>query len=80
MPAFSRGSLAAHTVNGSIDVTLPPGTGVTVDARTLTGTINANGLTVNRPRYGPGASVNGTLGDGARVLTLQTTNGSITLR
>lgn len=74
-----RGRLVAKTVNGSIDVSLPPGTGLTVDGRTVTGDITAPGLNVERPRYGPGASVNGTIGDGSRRLELQTTNGSITL-
>jgi hypothetical protein len=74
-----RGRLVAKTVNGSIDVSLPPGTGFTVDGRTLTGGITAPALTVERPRYGPGASVSGTIGDGGRRLELRTTNGSITL-
>ncbi len=75
----TRGSLVANTVNGSIDVTLPRGTGVSVDANTVNGEINAPGMSVQHPRYGPGASLNGTLGDGARRLSLHTTNGTITL-
>jgi hypothetical protein len=75
----SRGALDVKTINGSIDVTLPPGTGLSVDGRTTTGGITAPGLKVERPQYGPGASVSGTIGDGARHLSLQTTNGSITL-
>lgn len=74
-----RGSLSAKTVNGSIDVALPPGTGVALDARTLTGGISAAGVDVVRPRYGPGAHANATLGDGGLRLSLQTVNGSITL-
>lgn len=75
-----RGSLDAKTVNGSIEITLPPGTGVDVTASTQTGSIDAPGLVVDKPRYGPGAHASGTLGDGARRLTLKTLNGSITLR
>jgi len=74
-----RGTLTAKTVNGSIDVSLPRGTGVELAARTLTGSINAEGVDVQRPRYGPGARANATLGDGARKLALETVNGSITL-
>ncbi|HEV3088894.1 MAG TPA: hypothetical protein VGX96_16905 [Candidatus Elarobacter sp.] len=74
------GSLEASTVNGSVDVSLPPGSGANVHAKTLTGGISADGLTVERPRYGPGASADGTLGDGARRINLETVNGSITLR
>jgi len=75
----SRGALDVKTVNGSIEVSLPPGTGLSVDGRTTTGGITAPGLKVERPQYGPGASVSGTIGDGVRHLRLQTTNGSITL-
>ncbi|GAC1574799.1 MAG: hypothetical protein NVS3B7_06880 [Candidatus Elarobacter sp.] len=75
----SRGELDAKTVNGSIDVALPPGSGVRLDAKTLTGDIHAAGIAVERPRYGPGATAGGTAGDGARRLTLETVNGSITL-
>jgi hypothetical protein len=74
-----RGTLNAKTVNGSIDVSLPAGAGLSVDAETMTGGITAAGLKVEHPRYGPGASVSGTLGDGARRLNLRTLNGSITL-
>ena len=76
----SRNALTAHSVNGSIDVALPEGTGVELDARTLTGDINAGGVSVDRPRYGPGARAKATLGDGARRLSLHTVNGSITLK
>lgn len=74
------GTLEAKTVNGSIHVSVPPGTGVSLDARTLAGGITADGITVERPEFGPGAHASGTLGDGARHLTLSTVNGSITLR
>ena len=74
-----RGTLDTKTVNGSIDVSLPPGSGVSLAARTLTGTINADGITVERKRYGPGASAHGTLGDGALHIDAKTINGSITL-
>ena len=74
-----RGTLDAKTVNGSIDVSLPPGSGVSLEARTLTGGISADGITVNRPRYGPGARASGTVGDGALHIDAKTINGSITL-
>jgi hypothetical protein len=74
------GHLRARTVNGSLDVSLPPGSGASVEAKTLTGGINADGLNVERRRYGPGATANGTLGDGSRKISLETVNGSITVR
>jgi hypothetical protein len=75
----SRGTLSAKTVNGSIDVTVPSGTGVNFEARTLTGSISADGISVDRPRYGPGARARGTVGDGAYHIDATTVNGSITL-
>jgi hypothetical protein len=74
------GTLDAHSVNGSISVTLPSGSGVSLVARTVTGGITADGFTIERPRYGPGAHASGTVGDGARKLDLETMNGSITVR
>ncbi len=74
------GRLYAQTVNGSIDVSLPPGSGASLVAKTLTGSINADGFNVERPRYGPGAHASGTVGDGSRQLSLETVNGSITVR
>jgi hypothetical protein len=75
----SRGTLTAKTVNGSIDVTVPPGSGVSFEARTVTGGISADGISVDRPRYGPGATARGTVGDGAFHIDANTVNGSITL-
>ena len=74
------GRLYAHTLNGSVDVSLPPGSGASLEAKTLTGGITADGFIVERPRYGPGARGSGTVGDGARQLSLETLNGSITVR
>ncbi|HZO92827.1 MAG TPA: DUF4097 family beta strand repeat-containing protein [Candidatus Baltobacteraceae bacterium] len=73
------GSLEAKTVNGELTVTLPGGSGARVTAKTLNGDIRV-GLPVSRPQFGPGASVNGTVGNGAYDLRLNSLNGSITLR
>jgi len=73
------GSLEAKTVNGSIDVSLPPGTGLAINAHTLTGGIDAPGVNIDHPRYGPGASARGTIGEGGVAVSLDTVNGSITL-
>ena len=73
-------SLDANTVNGAIAISLPPGTGVSLDAHTLTGEIDAAGIDVQRPRYGPGASAHGTVGDGGVHVAMHTVNGNITLK
>lgn len=73
-------ALSAKTVNGSIDVSLPSGSGVAFHAETLNGSIHADGVEVQRPRWGPGEHASATLGDGSRHVSLATLNGSITLR
>lgn len=78
--APGRGSLSAQDVNGTIDLQLPAGQGYTLDAGTLTGSIAASGIEVTRPRFGPGASAQGTVGDGALRARLRTVNGSVTVR
>jgi hypothetical protein len=76
----STAPLRATSVNGRVEVELPPGSGVTLDASTLNGEIDAGGLPVQRPPFGPGARVHGVLGDGARPVELHSVNGSLTLR
>jgi hypothetical protein len=77
--ARSTRSMVLTTVNGSVSCTLPSGTGIHVHASVLNGSIDAGGLAVNRPQYGPGASVDGNLGDGKRFIELRALNGSISL-
>jgi hypothetical protein len=71
--------LRVSAVNGSIEVTLPASIGLRVSASVLNGSIEAGDLAVHRPQYGPGASVDGTLGDGKLSLSLKTLNGNISL-
>jgi DUF4097 and DUF4098 domain-containing protein YvlB len=77
--AASHRPIEIASVNGSIDLTLPKSVGLRVKANVLNGDIEAGGLTVHRPQYGPGASVDGRIGDGARSVQLKTLNGNITL-
>jgi DUF4097 and DUF4098 domain-containing protein YvlB len=75
----AHGELSAKTVNGDVSVALPPNAGAQITAKTLNGDIRV-GLPVERPRYGPGASVHGTVGDGALDVRLESLNGNIVLR
>ncbi|MFN2459819.1 MAG: hypothetical protein ABR591_03885 [Candidatus Velthaea sp.] len=75
----SAAPLRISTVNGSVTCTVPQSVGLNVHASVLNGSIEAGGLNVNRPQYGPGASADGTLGDGRRHLDLRALNGSIRL-
>lgn len=67
------------TVNGSIDLTVPPGINAQIHAATVNG-----GLTTDFPltvsgRWGP-KSLNGRIGNGGPDLKLTTVNGGIRLR
>lgn len=73
-----EGTLDFTTVNGSIDLTLPPGTGADVRASTVSGDLASEfPLTVNG-RFG-GRNMTGRIGGGGHELKLTTVNGAITL-
>jgi len=72
------GTLDFTTVNGSIDLTLPAGTGADIRATTVSGDLASDfPLTVNG-RFG-GRNMTGRIGAGGRDLKLTTVNGAITL-
>ena len=67
-----------HSVNGTVNVTLPTGISADVDARTVNGSIDTD-FPINvvgrmSPRH-----IAGTIGQGGRHLELETVNGSIRL-
>lgn len=68
-----------RTVNGSITLSLPEGTGAEVRARTSNGGISTNFPLTVQGRFGP-ESLQGTLGGGGPRLELRTINGTIRLR
>jgi len=74
------GSLDVKDVNGSINVSIPSGTGITLSAHTISGDVVAPGFDVERPTYGVGAGVNGKRGDGALKVSIQNVSGPIRLR
>ena len=73
------GEAEFQTVNGTITLELPAGTGAEVDARTVNG-----GIETDFPLQVTGKiarrHMTGTIGDGGRKLTLETVNGAIQLR
>jgi DUF4097 and DUF4098 domain-containing protein YvlB len=77
--AHSTVPLRVATVNGSMTCAFPASAGLHVNAHVLNGSISAGDLAVKRPQYGPGASVDGSLGDGHRDVHLETINGSVTI-
>ena len=72
------GTLDFTTVNGSIDLYLPPGTGAEVRATTVSGDLASDfPLTVNG-KFG-GRNMTGRIGAGGHELKLTSVNGAITL-
>ncbi len=68
-----------ETVNGSVTLSMPEGTGAEVHARTANGGISTDFPLTVQGRFGP-RSLEGTVGEGGPVLELRTTNGAIRLR
>jgi putative adhesin len=72
-------TLAMHTVNGSITLTLPSTLSTDVKASTVNGDINTDFPMTIAGRVSR-RKVEGTIGGGGRVLSLESVNGSITLK
>jgi DUF4097 and DUF4098 domain-containing protein YvlB len=69
-----------QTVNGNASIAVPQSTNAHMKAETVHGDIRSDlPVNVNRPKYGPGASVDSNLGSGGATIELQTVNGSIYL-
>jgi DUF4097 and DUF4098 domain-containing protein YvlB len=68
------------TVNGTLNLTVPSDVNASVKGSTVSGNISTDfGMQVEHKKYGPGASLNGQLGDGSSHLELSTVNGGIHL-
>jgi len=74
-----RDALAMSTVNGSITLTFPTGLDTDLRATTVNGDINSDFQVSMRGRISP-RRIEGTIGAGGRSLSLETVNGSITLK
>lgn len=69
--------IEVESVNGRIEVSLPPGAGARVRASTVHGRLeNDFGIAVKRHRY-VGADMEGTIGDGGTDIDLENVNGAI---
>ena len=72
-------TLAMSTVNGSITLTLPPTLSTEVRASTVNGDLTADFPMTLQGRISR-RRIEGTIGGGGRLLSLETVNGSITLK
>lgn len=68
-----------ETVNGGITLDLPAGTSLQVDASTVNGSMSTDFPLTIRGKWGP-RRMSGTIGEGGRILSLSTVNGSLELR
>ena len=76
--AWSR-PLEFHTVNGGIDLELPPSVNATVHASTVNGRISTDFPLMVHGKFS-GKQISGAIGHGGPELNLKTVNGSIDLR
>lgn len=73
------GDMSFETVNGQIEVTLPASVSADVRANTVNGDITTDFPLTVRGRWGP-RRLQGTIGDGGRLLQLSTVNGDMEIR
>jgi DUF4097 and DUF4098 domain-containing protein YvlB len=73
------GTLNLKTVNGGIELYLPPGTAADVRAATVNGDIDTDFPLTVSGKFGH-RHVEGSIGGGGRLLELETVNGGIELR
>lgn len=74
-------SVYMDSVNGSVELTIPGNADATIEASTVNGNVsNGFGMSVDRPKYGPGAKLHGTLGNGRANIKLSSVNGSVDIR
>jgi DUF4097 and DUF4098 domain-containing protein YvlB len=71
--------MSFETVNGAITLRLPENVNATVRAQTVNGGIETDFPLTVQGRFGR-RSIEGTIGNGGRLLELSTVNGAITLR
>jgi DUF4097 and DUF4098 domain-containing protein YvlB len=73
-------SIHLHTVNGTVDVSIPRKAGARLSASTVNGAIHSDlGLTVSKMDF-VGRSMKGTIGDGGASIDVDAVNGAIHIR
>lgn len=74
------GKVTLQTVSGSIDLALPRSASARLGVKTFSGDIRSDAGQVERPRYGPGRSLEATLGGGDGDITVNAHSGSVRVR
>jgi DUF4097 and DUF4098 domain-containing protein YvlB len=78
---LAAGAHDFEAVNGRVTVRMPDSVSGKFHAKTVNGGIQTDfPLEVHKPKYGPGRSLSGTLGEGRADVHLETVNGAIEVR
>lgn len=71
------GSLRIETLSGTLRLELPANTSARIEAETFSGRIRSPVGDVQRPEFGPGASLDARLGSGSARIQLETFSGAL---
>lgn len=74
------GRFSFESVSGDVRVVLPRDASARVEARSFSGDIDAPGASVVRKRYGPGASLEHSYGNGTGSIAIETFSGDVRLQ
>ncbi len=74
------GRISAEAVSGGISLRLPRTVSAQLKVESFSGSITSDAGTVERPRYGPGSSLEARLGSGNGDISLESHSGSVRVR
>ena len=74
------GRINLQSVSGSVSLTLPARTSAQLKANSFSGSIQSDVGTVERPKYGPGRSLDARLGSGDGDISISSHSGSVRVR
>ncbi|MCA0393815.1 MAG: DUF4097 family beta strand repeat-containing protein [Proteobacteria bacterium] len=74
------GRISAESVSGNLRLTLQKALSARVHAESFSGSLSAPGVSVSRPKYGPGSSFEHSFGSGSGEIRLETFSGNAELR
>lgn len=75
-----NGEIQLESISGRLILTVPANISTQVRAESMSGTLEAPNVTVQRPRYGPGSSYSTRYGSGAGEIDMQTLSGDARLK
>ena len=71
--------LDVHTISGDVDVTLPCGIGIDIEAKSLSGDLNFGDSLGNGLAYGESSYVKTVVGDGKAAVCISTVSGDVSV-